>query len=151
MSYRLSATLTASLFIALVSAVPSASPAQFEPPMAPTEAIATGADLASTPAPVVSEQTGIASWYGMHWQGRKTASGTRFDVRKLTAAHRTLPLNTVVRVTNLLNGDSVEVLINDRGPYVGARVIDLSEAAAKRLNMVHKGIVPVRIEIVEPA
>jgi rare lipoprotein A len=93
---------------------------------------------------------GIASWYGDHWQGRKTASGTRFDVKKLTAAHRTLPLNTRVRVTNLDNGKSVIVLVNDRGPYVDGRVIDLSTAAARRLGMVKKGLVPVKIEIVPP-
>jgi rare lipoprotein A len=93
---------------------------------------------------------GIASWYGDHWQGRKTASGTRFDVKKLTAAHRTLPFNTRVRVTNLDNGKSVIVLVNDRGPYVDGRVIDLSTAAARRLGMVKKGLVPVRIEIVPP-
>jgi len=107
--------------------------------------------VAEAPAHPQSVQTGIASWYGIHWQGRKTASGTRFDTRKLTAAHRSLPLNTIVRVTNLLNGNSVEVLINDRGPYVGKRVIDLSEAAAKRINMTKKGLVPVRIETIEPA
>jgi rare lipoprotein A len=95
-------------------------------------------------------QTGVASWYGIHWQGRRTASGERFDTRLLTAAHRSLPLNTMVRVTNLLNGRSVEVTVNDRGPYVGHRVIDLSEAAAKRLDMVKKGLVPVRIEILPP-
>jgi rare lipoprotein A len=93
---------------------------------------------------------GIASWYGDHWQGRKTASGTRFDVKKLTAAHRTLPFNTRVRVTNLDNGKSVIVLVNDRGPYVDGRVIDLSTAAARRLGMVKKGLVPVKIEIVPP-
>lgn len=94
--------------------------------------------------------TGIASWYGEHWQGRKTASGTRFDIAKLTAAHRSLPLNTIVRVTNFLNGRSVEVLVNDRGPYVGRRVLDLSEAAAKRLDMIKKGLAPVRIETILP-
>jgi rare lipoprotein A len=103
-----------------------------------------------TPAPAAAVQTGIASWYGFHWQGRRTASGTRFDTRLLTAAHRSLPLNTIVRVTNLLNGRSVEVTVNDRGPYVGHRVIDLSEAAAKRLDMVKKGLVPVRIETLPP-
>ena len=100
---------------------------------------------------VTSVQTGIASWYGDHWQGRRTASGVRFDVQKLTAAHRSLPLNTIVRVTNLLNGSSVEVTINDRGPYVGKRVIDLSEAAAKLLSMTKKGLVPVRIETIVPS
>jgi rare lipoprotein A len=124
---------------------------------APVEPVAPVEHQAATPkisVPVgrhLNVQTGIASWYGIHWQGRKTASGDRFDVRKLTAAHRSLPLNTVVRVTNLLNGHSVEVLINDRGPYVGKRVIDLSEAAAREISMTKKGLVPVRIEIIEPA
>jgi rare lipoprotein A len=94
---------------------------------------------------------GVASWYGEHWQGRKTASGKRFDVNKLTAAHRSLPLNTHVRVTNTENGKSVIVLINDRGPYVDGRIIDLSTAAARRLGMIKKGVVPVQIEIVDDA
>jgi rare lipoprotein A len=94
---------------------------------------------------------GVASWYGEHWQGHKTASGKRFDVHKLTAAHRSLPLNTRVRVTNIENGQSVIVLINDRGPYVDGRVIDLSTAAARRLGMIKKGVVPVQIEIVDSA
>lgn len=93
---------------------------------------------------------GLASWYGAHWQGRKTASGKRFDVQKLTAAHRSLPLNSHVRVTNLENGRSVIVLINDRGPYIGGRMIDLSTAAARRLGMIKEGLVPVRIELVQP-
>lgn len=111
-------------------------------------------EVQPAPEPAVKAvrfQTGVASWYGFHWQGRKTASGTRFDTRLLTAAHRSLPLNTIVRVTNLLNGRSVEVLVNDRGPYVGHRVIDLSEAAAKQLDMVKKGLAPVRIELLRPA
>jgi rare lipoprotein A len=94
---------------------------------------------------------GTASWYGRHWQGRKTASGTRFDPGRLTAAHRSLPLNTRVRVTNLENAKSVTVLINDRGPYVRGRVIDLSKAAARRLGMLKEGIAPVRIEVMKPA
>jgi rare lipoprotein A len=92
------------------------------------------------------DQTGVASWYGDHWQGRTTASGQPFDDRKLTAAHRTLPLNTRVRVTNLKTGRSVEVTITDRGPYTDGRVIDLSKAAAKKLGMVKEGLVPVRIQ-----
>jgi len=93
-------------------------------------------------------QTGVASWYGDEWQGRITASGKPFDDSKLTAAHRTLPLNTRVRVTNLKTGRSVEVTITDRGPYIDGRVIDLSKAAAKKLGMVKEGLVPVRIESV---
>jgi rare lipoprotein A len=109
------------------------------------------------PAPVTAavpdsadgdDLSGVASWYGDHWQGRTTASGKPFDERKLTAAHRTLPLNTRVRVTNLKTGQSVEVTITDRGPYAGGRVIDLSKAAAEKLGMVKEGLVPVRIESV---
>lgn len=100
--------------------------------------------LASTPR----KQTGVASWYGDEWQGRITASGKPFDDRKLTAAHRSLPLNSRVRVTNLHTGRSVEVTIIDRGPYVEDRVIDLSKAAAMKLGMVKEGLAPVRIESV---
>ena len=96
----------------------------------------------------IPKQTGVASWYGDEWQGRLTASGKPFDDSKLTAAHRTLPLNTRVRVTNLKTGRSVEVTITDRGPYIDGRVIDLSKAAAKKLGMVKEGLVPVRIESV---
>ncbi|MGH7032272.1 MAG: septal ring lytic transglycosylase RlpA family protein [Stellaceae bacterium] len=102
----------------------------------------------ATPADALA---GTASWYGRPWQGRKTASGTRFDPHRLTAAHRSLPLNTRVRVTNLENAKSVTVLINDRGPYVRGRVIDLSKAAARSLGMVKEGVAPVRIEVVKPA
>ena len=152
MSYRLCAKLSVSLMLALGLLAPSSLLSQAAPlEAAQVAAPETGADLAEAPVPEASVQTGIASWYGIHWQGRKTASGVRFDIKKLTAAHRTLPLNTIVRVTNLLNGTSVEVLINDRGPYVGKRVIDLSEAAAKRLSMTKKGLVPVRIETIRPA
>jgi rare lipoprotein A len=96
-------------------------------------------------------QTGTASWYGPGFHGRKTASGERFDQNKLTAAHRSLPLDTKVKVTNLENGRSVEVEINDRGPYVGKRVIDLSKAAANRLDMTDDGTARVRIEVIELA
>lgn len=96
--------------------------------------------------PAAPAQTGVASWYGDQWQGRTTASGKPFDDRKLTAAHRSLPLNSRVRVTNLHTGRSVEVTIIDRGPYVEDRVIDLSKAAAMKLGMVKEGLAPVRIE-----
>ena len=89
---------------------------------------------------------GKASYYGRYFHGRKTASGTRFDMYKLTAAHRKLPLGTKVRVTNLENGKSVIVLINDRGPYVKGRNIDLSKGAAKKIDMVKNGVVKVKIE-----
>jgi rare lipoprotein A len=91
-------------------------------------------------------QTGVASWYGPGFHGKRTASGERFDQTELTAAHRQLPLGAEVTVTNLENGRSVVVAINDRGPYVGGRVIDLSQAAAGRLGIVEDGLARVRIE-----
>jgi rare lipoprotein A len=89
---------------------------------------------------------GQASWYGPGFHGKKTASGEIFDQSRLTAAHKTLPLGTKAKVTNLENGNSVEVEINDRGPYVGDRVIDLSRAAANALGFVESGLTLVRIE-----
>ena len=91
------------------------------------------------------EQQGVASWYGRHWRGRKTASGARFDERLLTAASLALPLATRARVTNLQNGRSVDVLVNDRGPYAGNRIMDLSEKAAVALGMTHSGLTQVVI------
>lgn len=88
-------------------------------------------------------QEGIASWYGDWHAGRLTANGERFDPRALTAAHKTLPLGSYVIVKNLRNGRMLEVRINDRGPYLDGRVIDLSEAAAKRLGMHKEGLAPV--------
>lgn len=93
----------------------------------------------------VFEQTGKASWYGPGFHGKKTATGEIYNQNALTAAHRTLPLGTEVEVTNVKNGKSVEVEINDRGPYVGGRVIDLSRAAAIELGMKEKGLAPVKI------
>ncbi len=91
-------------------------------------------------------QVGVASWYGEAHQGRRTASGEPFDMRGMTAAHRTLPLGTIVRITNLENGRVVKVRITDRGPYAGDRVIDVSAKAAAELGMTREGIVRVRIE-----
>lgn len=102
------------------------------------------------PEPVAEQpsftQTGVASWYGRNHQGKKTAEGERFDMHKLTAAHRTLPLDTTVRVTNLENHKSVKVRINDRGPYIAGRVIDLSARAAKELE-IDDGTARVRVEV----
>lgn len=93
--------------------------------------------------------TGNASWYGKPHQGRKTASGESFDMNALTAAHRTLPFGTRVLVTNLRNGRAVEVRINDRGPQIPDRIIDLSYAAARALGAVGDGVFRVRIAVVE--
>ena len=90
-------------------------------------------------------EIGIASWYGPGFHGRKTASGEFYNMYKLTAAHKTLPLGTYVRVINLENGKSVVVKINDRGPFVPGRIIDLSYAAAKRIGMLKKGTAKVKL------
>jgi len=92
-------------------------------------------------------QTGVASWYGPGFHGRATSSGEAYDQNDLTAAHPTLPLGTQARVTNLANGRSVDVRINDRGPFAKGRVIDLSLGAARELGMVGPGTAPVRIEV----
>ncbi|WP_201511579.1 septal ring lytic transglycosylase RlpA family protein [Psychrobacter alimentarius] len=92
------------------------------------------------------KQTGLASWYGRKFHGRKTASGETFDMNALTAAHRSLPLNCYVKVTNKTNGKSVVVKVNDRGPFHGNRVMDLSYGAAKRLGITSKGVGNVAIE-----
>ena len=89
---------------------------------------------------------GKASYYGSRHHGRRTASGERFDQNALTAAHRTLPFGTRVRVTNLNNARTVVVRINDRGPYGRGRIIDLSFKAAQQLDMIRTGVVPVRVE-----
>lgn len=94
-------------------------------------------------------QEGKASWYGGRHHGGPTASGERFNKNAMTAAHKTLRMNTRVRVTNKRNGRTVEVRINDRGPYTKGRIIDLSEAAAKKLDMIDAGVVPVRVEVLK--
>lgn len=91
---------------------------------------------------------GTASWYGPGFQGQKMASGERFDKSAMTAAHRKLPLGTRVMVTNLDNGRTVEVEITDRGPHVKGRIIDLSQAAARKLGFIKAGTAPVRIKVV---
>jgi rare lipoprotein A len=101
-------------------------------------------------AEVKSVQEGKASWYGREQHGHLTANGERFDMYALTAAHRTLHMNTHVRVTNINNGRSCVVRINDRGPYSRGRIIDLSYAAAKLLGMLEAGVALVRVEVLGP-
>jgi rare lipoprotein A len=90
---------------------------------------------------------GLASWYGNEYHGRRTASGEIFDEEAMTAAHRELPFGAIVQVTNLTNGKSVRVRINDRGPFVRGRVIDLSKGAARKIGMLNDGVVPVRLDV----
>jgi rare lipoprotein A len=100
------------------------------------------------PAPTQARrvQVGEASWYGVQLQGRRTASGEPYDPRDLTAAHPSLPLDSTVRVTNLKNGLWVDVRVNDRGPYRGRRVIDLSQKAAETIGLKRKGTGKVKVE-----
>lgn len=100
-----------------------------------------------TDAGIYTEE-GNASWYGAPFHGRKASNGERYDMYKLTAAHRTLPFNSMVRVTNLSNGKTTTVRITDRGPFVDNRIIDLSLAAAREIESVGPGVVPVRIEVI---
>ena len=98
-----------------------------------------------------ARQIGIASWYGSDFHGRKTSSGEIYNMYALTAAHKTLPFGTYVRVTNLNNKRSVKVKINDRGPFIKGRIIDLSYTAAKKIDMVESGTAKVKVEIVKKA
>lgn len=101
-------------------------------------------------APVPGE-TGIASYYHDRFQGRKTASGERFDQGAYSAAHKNLPFGTTVRVTRLDNGKSVVVTINDRGPFKKGRIVDLSRQAARELGIIERGLARVKVEVIRPA
>ena len=98
-------------------------------------------------ATVQPAHIGEASWYGPGFDGKKTASGEIFDDSKLTAAHKTIPLGSKAKVTNLTNGKTVEVKINDRGPFIEGRMVDLSRAAAKALGMIDRGTARVQIDL----
>jgi len=109
-----------------------------------------GPPLPPEPPPAEGwSEEGIASWYGHPFHGRTTASGERYDMEAMTAAHQTLPFGTVLHVHNLDNGLSTRVRINDRGPFVQGRILDLSRRAAREIEMIGPGIAPVRITVVE--
>ena len=95
------------------------------------------------------DKTGIASWYGKAFHGKRTANGEIYNMNALTAAHKTLPLNTIVRVTNLSNNKSLILRINDRGPYVKGRILDCSYGAAKKLDFISQGTTDVKVEVIE--
>ena len=127
-------------------------------PVAPAAEDLPAAPAAETPSPPPAEapttmqvyrETGTASWYGREFHGRKTASGDIFDMNGLSAAHRTLPLGTTIRVTNLDNYKSVTVAVNDRGPLVKEHILDLSYGAARELGFVAQGTARVKIETLE--
>lgn len=112
----------------------------------------TAACATTRPQPgTIATTEGLASWYGQEFAGRTTANGEIFDPNALTAAHRTLPFGTLVEVTNVRTGRSVTVRINDRGPFIESRIIDLSYAAAREIDMVEAGVTRVRIDVLRVA
>lgn len=126
--------------LTLVAAAGCASGGKPTVPTEPTRARATG-----------WTERGLASWYGHPYHGRRTASGEVYDMDAMTAAHRSLPFGTVVRVTRRDTGASVKVRINDRGPFIKGRIIDLSRASAKRIGLFVDGVAPVKIEVLRKA
>jgi rare lipoprotein A len=153
--YLLQRSFLLFLLAALAAAGCAQRPAVISPvPPAPTPA--SGGPPAESslgfPSPPVRPpayiEQGVASWYGIPFHGRKASSGEVFDMDQIVAAHRTLPFNSIVRVTNLSNGMQIDVRIIDRGPFVAGRVIDLSRAAARAIDMERAGVAPVRLELV---
>lgn len=132
-----------------VSAAPPAQPpTAASPNPVPPSPSARSPKAPPAVAPGGYTEEGNASWYGKPFNGRRASNGEIYDMYKLTAAHRTLPFDTVVRVTNLNNGKSTTVRITDRGPFVDNRIIDLSLAAAREIESVGPGVVPVRLEVI---
>lgn len=132
-----------------VSAAPPAQPpTAASPNPVPPSPSARSPQAPPAVAPGGYTEEGNASWYGKPFNGRRASNGEIYDMYKLTAAHRTLPFETVVRVTNLTNGKSTTVRITDRGPFVDNRIIDLSFAAAREIESVGPGVVPVRLEVI---
>lgn len=130
--------------------IPPGRPGATVPPSAGAPGLPNeGEPLQPEGEPILSE-TGIASWYGPGFIGRKVADGTIFDPNAMTAAHRTLPLGTIIRVTNLTNQREVLLRVNDHGPFVEGRILDLTPAAAKAIDMYRAGIAKVRIEAWAP-
>lgn len=128
-------------------AEPKAEPIRRGGPNQPYEA--GGATYRPLPAEAALSERGLASWYGRKFHGRKTASGEIYNMHAMTAAHRTLPLPSYARVTNVANGRTVIVRVNDRGPFIKGRVIDLSYAAARKLGALGN-LTPVRVERITP-
>lgn len=129
------------------AAPPSPQPAPGAKVPSPSSGPPPAAELQpAVPGEYVEE--GVASWYGIPFNGHRTSDGEIYDMHQFTAAHRTLPFGAIVRVTNLRNGRQTQVRINDRGPFVANRVIDLSLSAAQALDMVGMGTAPVRIEVI---
>jgi len=161
MRRRLAESLAVILSIASLGAGAASGPSSLEAakvtqqPVANNEAGKHQTRKTSSPKSAANKakpyQVGTASWYGTQFQGKPTASGEPFDMRDFTAAHPSLPLGTFVKVTNLRNGKAVVVRINDRGPVVDGRIIDVSYNAARALGFNQRGLQKVRLELYQPA
>jgi rare lipoprotein A len=123
---------------------PSEEPSEGKPSGAPS----VSEEISPDTKPLLIE-TGIASWYGAPYHNRRGSNGELYDMHAMTAAHRTLPLGSIVRVTCIASGESAVVQITDRGPFIEGRIIDLSQAAAQKIGLVRKGTAPVRIEVLK--
>ncbi|MGB8012991.1 MAG: septal ring lytic transglycosylase RlpA family protein [Terriglobales bacterium] len=159
MRRRLAESLAVVLSVAGLGAGAASGPSSLEaakvtkqPVIGIATGITTGVQTARKPSNPKSKayQTGTASWYGEPFQGKQTASVEPFDMRDFTAAHPSLPLGTFVQVTNLRNGKAVVVRINDRGPVVDGRIIDVSDSAARALGFKERGVQRVRLDLYQP-
>jgi rare lipoprotein A len=138
------------LLLGIYGCHPKASHVQI--PSTPLPPVQDKGGISATPIELPDEEKeGVASWYGHPYHGRRTTSGEIYNMNDFTAAHRTLPFDAIVQVQNLDNGKEVQVRINDRGPFVNNRIIDLSFAAASKINMVGPGTARVRLDILESA
>lgn len=136
------------IIILICASLLSACAAQRSAPLPAVAPIAQ--PLPQTPQPAFRAQEGMASWYGQSHHGKRTASGEAFNMESMTAAHRTLPFGTIVRVTHLATNRTVTVRINDRGPFINGRILDLSARSARELGIDRAGVARVRIEPLAP-
>lgn len=150
MRRRLAEGLAVVLSVASLGAGAASGPDSLEAAKVITPQVIATSGHKSKPKKSQPYQLGTASWYGDYFQGKQTASGEPYDMRDFTAAHPTLPLGTFVRVTNLKNGKAVVVRINDRGPVVDGRIIDVSYNAARALGFKERGLQKVRLDIYQP-
>jgi rare lipoprotein A len=151
MRRRLAEILAVVFSVASVGAGAASGPSSLEAVRVINPMVTVSARNAQKPRNPKPYQVGTASWYGEQFQGRQTASGELYDMRDFTAAHLSLPLGTYVRVTNLSNGKAVILRINDRGPYVENRIIDVSYNAARALGFKDRGLQKVRVDVYRPS
>ena len=150
MRRRLAESLAVVLSVASLGAGAASGPSSLEAAKVPKPLVTISGHNPRKPHAPKAYQVGTASWYGQQFQGKETASGEPFDMRDFTAAHPSLPLGTLVRVTNLSNGKAVVLRINDRGPFVDNRIIDVSYNAARALGFKERGLQKVRLDLYRP-